>query len=298
VHVSVIIPLYNARDVIGDTLATVRAQTWRDWDTVVVDDGSTDGSGDLVRAAGPAVRYIWQENRGAAAARNRGVAESHGESVAFLDHDDLWDPTKLAKQLRVLETRPEVGMVITDVAHTDRTGRLLGIVGPGYAPSLPFARQFVRGYVPTPSATLVRRSVLDAVGGFNEAFDAAGMDDYELWARIAARFEIANIAEPLTYHRRRDHKSPWIGLRHRPILIASLLRQFGHESSQRRYLIKAQAAYLRDLGAQLAREGRSVEARSRLLEGLRLSLGGARSPRTAWGCLSRLARSYPFRPPG
>ncbi len=132
-HVSVVIPLYNARDVIGETIETVLAQLWRDHDIVVVDDGSTDGSGEIARAFGCPVRYIRQENRGVAAARNRGVAESQGDCVALLDHDDLWNPAKMAKQVSVLEARPEVGMAITDVVHTDREGRPLGIVGHGYA---------------------------------------------------------------------------------------------------------------------------------------------------------------------
>ena len=157
--VSVVIPLYNARDVICETIESVLAQTWKDYEIVVIDDGSTDGSDQIVRGVGSGLRYVRQENAGVAAARNRGIAESKGPYIALLDHDDLWHPTKLEKQVGLLGQRPEVGMVITDVAHIDREGRPMGIVGSGYNPSETFARLFVRGYVPTPSAAMIRRAV-------------------------------------------------------------------------------------------------------------------------------------------
>lgn len=131
-------------------------QTWQGFDLVVVDDGSTEGAGDLILTLDPRLRYLRQENTGVAAARNRGIAEAKGEAIALLDHDDLWRPAKLERQVKVLDERPEVGMVITDVAHIDRAGKPMGIVGAGYNPREDFARLFVQGYVPTPSAAMIR----------------------------------------------------------------------------------------------------------------------------------------------
>lgn len=290
--VSVVIPLYNARDVIRDTIQSVLVQTWKDYEIVVTDDGSTDGSGEVVRAFGPALRYIRQENGGVARARNRGIAESTGTYIALLDHDDLWHPMKLEKQVTVLARQPEVGMVITDVAHIDREGRPMGIIGKGFNHSETFARLFVRGYVPTPSAALIRKSVLESVGGFDERFNSAGLDDHELWTRIATHCEIANIPEPLTYHRNRDIQPAPIALGHRAVLIPTLLNRFGHDPDKRQYLMREQAAYLADQGKQLVKEGQRRQGRSYMIKGLALSLGEARSFKTAWRCFSRLARSY------
>mgnify|MGYP001592188480 CR=1 FL=1 len=290
--VSVVIPLYNAQDVIRETIESALAQTWKGCEIIVIDDGSTDGSGKVVQEFGDRVRLIRQENAGVAAARNRGIQEATGESIALLDHDDLWHPTKLEKQVRVLEQRPEVGMVITDVAHINCAGRPMGIVGRGYNPSETFARLFVGGYVPTPSAALIRKSVLESVGGFDEVFKSAGLDDHELWTRIAVGCEIANIAEPLTYHRNREVKPAPIALGHRAVLIRKLLERFGHDLEKRRYLVREQARHFADLGKQILTEGHFKEGRSYLVQGLILSLGEARSLKTAWRCLARIARSY------
>ncbi len=290
--VSVVIPVYNARDVIGETIESVLAQTWTDREIVVVDDGSSDGSGDIVRSFGERVRYVRQENGGVARARNRGIAESTGEYVALLDHDDLWHPTKLDKQVAVLDRRPEVGMVVTDVAHLDREGKPMGVIGAGYNPSETFARLFVRGFVPTPSAAMIRRSVLETVGGFDERFHSAGLDDHELWTRIAARYEIANIAEPLTYHRNREIKPADVALAHRPLLIETLLARVGDDPVKRRYLLREQASYLADRGKQLINMGERTQGRSCLVHGFALSVNEAHSWKTAWRCLSRLVRSY------
>jgi glycosyltransferase involved in cell wall biosynthesis len=292
VKVSVVIPVYNARDVIGETIETVLAQTWKDREIVVVDDGSSDGSGDIVRSFGERVRYVRQENGGVARARNRGIAESTGEYVALLDHDDLWHPTKLDRQVAVLDGRPEVGMVVTDVAHLDREGKPMGVIGAGYNPSEAFARLFVRGFVPTPSAAMIRRSVLETVGGFDERFHSAGLDDHELWTRIAARYEIANIAEPLTYHRNREIKPADVALAHRPLLIETLLARVGNDPVKRRYLLRQRASYLADRGKQLITMGDRAQGRSYLVHGFALSVNEAHSWKTAWRCLSRLVRSY------
>jgi glycosyltransferase involved in cell wall biosynthesis len=290
--VSIVIPVYNAHDVIEDTLTSVLGQTWKDYEIIVIDDGSSDGSVDVVKAFGHHLRYIRQDNTGVATARNRGIAESKGAYIALLDHDDLWHPTKLEKQVAVLERLPGVGMVITDVAHIDREGGPMGLVGSGYNPDEIFARLFVRGYVPTPSAALIRRSVLEAVGGFDEAFNSAGLDDHELWTRIGAYCEIANISEPLTYHRNRLVKPAEIELGHRDMLISTLLKRFKEDPEKRRYLAREQALYLAAKGQHLVRQGYSKEGRAYLVQGLAQSLGEAHSLKTTWRCLSRIARSY------
>jgi glycosyltransferase involved in cell wall biosynthesis len=290
--VSVIIPVYNARGFLRPTVESVLAQTWRDRELVVVDDGSTDGSEDAVRDYRGRLRYIRQENGGVAKARNRGIAESTGRYVALLDHDDLWHSTKLEKQIDVLERRPDIGMVITDVAHIDREGRDLGIVGAGYRPSERFARLFVRGYVPTPSAAVIRRSVLEHVGGFDEAFQSAGLDDHELWTRIAEHYDISSINEPLTYHRNLTIKPAHIALEHRVLLFSKLMTRFSDDVEKRKYLLEERAMQLADQGKERIKRGERRQGRFDLLHGLGLSLGEARSLKTAWRCLTRIVRSY------
>ena len=290
--VTVVIPLYNARDVIGATIESVLAQTWKDYEIIVVDDGSQDGSGDLVRAFGQQVRYIRQENTGVAGARNRGIEESHGEYIALLDHDDLWHPTKLERQVAVLTERPEVGLVITGIMHIRSDGTPTGEIGGAYNPNDPFYHVFVKGYVPTPSSAMIRRSAFDAAGTFDPGFDSAGLDDHELWPRIAMVCEIAAIEEPLTYHRSHTAKPPEVALGHRRVLIAKLLERFGKDAVKREYLLREQAAYLSDLGKHLLKNGRAEEGRSSLREGLRLSLYEGRNLKAAGRCVSRLLRSY------
>ena len=290
--VSVVIPLYNTRDVIKSTMESLLAQTYPHYEIVVVDDGSTDGSGDVVRAYGDRVQYIFQRNGGVAQARNRGIAAARGRYIALLDHDDLWDREKLAKQVAMLDSQPAIGMVVTDVAHIDRAGRPMNHVGPAYQPQHEFAQLFVQGFVPTPSATLIRKDLLEAVGGFDEQFNSAGMDDHELWTRIAAATTIAGISEPLTFHRNRENKPAAVALGHRPLLIEKLLARFGHDPAKRRYLQREMAYYLADQGKHLLTEGRRGEGRATLLQGLRLSCGQGKSFKAAWRCASRLVRSW------
>ena len=292
VTVSVVIPLYNAVEIIAETIQSVLAQTFTDREVLVIDDGSTDGSAEVVKSFGDRIRYYAFENGGVAKARNRGIALARGRYIALMDHDDLWDATKLEKQVSILDIRPEVGMVITDVEHLARDGNSTGEVGESSNNSDKFYALFVKGYVPTPSAAMIRKSIFEVVGQFDESFGSAGMDDHEMWPRIAAVTEIANISEGLTFHRNRSCLPAHIGLGHRLILLRKLQNIFGHDLQKRHYLLCEEARYLSDMGKYLVGEGRYTEGRSYLAQGLGQSLMSAKSLKHAWRCLLRLIKSY------
>src|SRR5512141_947607 len=116
--ISVVIPAFNSAAFVRDAIASVRGQTVPVAEIIVVDDGSTDDTEQACRSCAANVHYVFQRNRGPAAARNRGIAESHGEFVAFLDADDLWVSDKIARQLRALAAHPDAALVAGDMAET------------------------------------------------------------------------------------------------------------------------------------------------------------------------------------
>jgi glycosyltransferase involved in cell wall biosynthesis len=195
--VSVIIPTYNRRDFVREAIASVLAQTYRDFELLVIDDGSDDDTATIVQEfAG--VRYVFQPNRGVSAARNRGVTVSNGELLAFLDSDDLWQPRKLAYQVAFFATRPEARICQTEeiwLRHGVRVNphnkhRKIG--GDIFARSLQLC-------LVSPSAVMLRRELFEQAGGFDENLPAC--EDYDLWLRIAATEPIHLIATPLVIKR-------------------------------------------------------------------------------------------------
>ena len=196
--VSIVIPAYNAAKYIGETLESVRAQTFRDYEIIVVDDGSRDNSiGAAARFGG--VICTRQSNRGAAAARNIGIHLARGKYVAFLDADDLWLPRKLEKQMAYCEANPGTQWIYSDAlvfdSYTDRVVCRIGNrvqlhQGDVLHPLL--LRSFI------PSATpVVKRDVLYETGLFNESPDRRMAEDWCLWLRLARRHPLALIDEPL-----------------------------------------------------------------------------------------------------
>lgn len=290
VTVSVVIPLFNAVDLIRDTVGTVLSQTWKDCELIVIDDGSTDGSGAVVRGFGDRVRYYAYENGGVAKARNRGIALARGRYLALLDHDDLWAPTKLEQQVAVLERRPEVGLVTTGIAHLERDGTPKRDYPTG--PSSRFYQLFVKGFGPTPSTVMIRRTAIEQAGGFDERFSSAGMDDHELWPRLADICEFALVDEPLTFHRGKVDEVHEVGLWHRELLNQLLFDRYQHIPERRRYLLEERAAYLSDMGKWYATHGERPKGRALLGQSLRLTIHEAWNAKTALRTMRRLARSF------
>ena len=219
--VSVIIPTHNRAYCVGQTIESVRAQTHQNTEIVVVDDGSTDGTHELIErsyADDSRVRYLFHENRGVTATRNRGIAVCRGDFVAFLDSDDTWAPWKLELQLACFRHRPEIGMVWTDMQAIGPGGE---VVSPSYLQTMYHAyrwfprreqlfpqsfpvseiapglvsivddrrlytgeifSQMIMGNLVHTSTVLVRRERLEKVGGFNEELRIAG-EDYDFHLR-------------------------------------------------------------------------------------------------------------------
>jgi glycosyltransferase involved in cell wall biosynthesis len=189
---------------IGQAVRSVFAQTFTDWELVIIDDGSTDDTPVSVKPflGDSRVRYVRSDKLGQSRAKNLGLRLSRGEFVAYLDADDAWEPTKLAKQLLVLKERPEVG-----VCHT---GRLLmdenGTVHPAPLTPTPspaggegdIEKLFLNNAVCF-SSVMVRRAVFDQVGAFDPEFDLA--IDYDLWLRVARHWRFACVDEPLVLYR-------------------------------------------------------------------------------------------------
>ncbi len=199
-RVSVVIPTFNRRGMVFEAVESVLCQTWRDWELVVVDDGSTDGTAEALEAefGDPRVRVFRQENAGASAARNRGARGTRGPLLAFLDSDDTWLPEKLERQLEALREHPESPACYTEEIWYRRGRR----VNPRTIHAKHGGWVFDRCLplcIISPSSILLSRGVFEGLGGFDESLPAC--EDYEFWLRLAARHPIHLVAEPLIVKR-------------------------------------------------------------------------------------------------
>jgi glycosyltransferase involved in cell wall biosynthesis len=208
--VSVVIPAFNAADTICDTLVSVSQQTYDNLDIVVVDDGSTDNTSALVRhhsLRDPRVRLICKANGGVASGRNEGIRSSRAMFVAFIDADDLWHPTKIAKQIDVLLAGgPKMALVYSPSRVIDMNGNVLTSPLRFGANGWVLYRHFHANLIGNGSSILVRRDVLDEVGGFDTRLreaGAEGCEDVLLQLRIAARYQFGEVPEYLVGYRRR-----------------------------------------------------------------------------------------------
>jgi glycosyltransferase involved in cell wall biosynthesis len=195
-RVSVVIPTYNRARMVRRAIESVLAQNYPNLEVIVVDDGSVDGTRDVVAAMGEQVRYEWQPNAGASSARNRGWALAKGVYVAFLDSDDVYLPGKLHEQVQYMRQRPSTVLVycwfsIVDEAGRVRLGRRCRLTG-NVARKL--VAQCMRGPLATPTVMVCRRA-LAATGGFDESMRLS--EDIDLWCRLARLGPIGLVPEVL-----------------------------------------------------------------------------------------------------
>ncbi len=251
VKVSVVIPVYDGGRFIRDAVNSVLNQTFKDYEIIVVDDGSVDDTKEVLSSYGNRIKYIYQSNRGVSAARNRGIRASKGEYIAFLDQDDLWLPRKLELQVKYLGEHPTVGLVFSDTQSV-AVGKLPAfdrrfVNKRAFQISRPhrgkvFRDLFVQNFVPT-LTVVVRKICFDKVGLFDPSVDSA--EDYDMWLRIARFFSLDYIDQPLaTYrmhaqsliHNVEKHLESMILTRKKMIgLEPSLLIQLSHQTMTKVY---------------------------------------------------------------
>jgi len=191
--VSVIIPSYNRREMLLQAVDAVLAQTFTDFELIVVDDGSTDNTTSAMAPYSNVITLLTRENKGVSAARNFGVSQSRGKYIAFLDSDDLWLPDKLKRQVAFFEARPDALICQTEEVWI-KNGRRINPAKKHRKPSGMIFMPSLELCLVSPSAAMIKKSFFLEMGGFDESLPAC--EDYDLWLRISCRHPIHLIDDP------------------------------------------------------------------------------------------------------
>ena len=258
--VSIIIPTYNRWPMLGAAVESVLVQSYRDFELIVVDDGSTDGTASELVQFGSKLRYFQQDRSGVSAARNLGVLKSRGRLIAFLDSDDLWKPDKLKIQARFMESSPEV-----QICQTDEVWIRHGVrVNPRIKHRKPSGDIFERSLdlcLVSPSAVMMTRELFDRSGGFDESLPVC--EDYDLWLRIARDYPVPLIAQRLVVkrggHADQLSHSIWGMDRYRVTALQKLLRS-GIAGERRAAVLRVLRNKVAVLAQGARKRGKAAEA--------------------------------------
>jgi len=196
--ISVVIPAYNVGRYLRNAVDSASQQTRIPDEIIIVDDGSTDNTGEIARSLGPLVKYIKQEQLGPAAARNRGIKEARGDWIAFLDGDDAWLPWHLGIAMKVKSAYPDAALLCGNMITTgEDTGYSEEIQGLNVRKIL--LKEFVKHNPVLTSTVLARKEAIIAAGGFDVSF--RGPEDYDLWMRVVGMFSAYHIDLPMVKYR-------------------------------------------------------------------------------------------------
>ncbi|KYC40591.1 glycosyl transferase family A [Scytonema hofmannii PCC 7110] len=198
--ISVIIPAYNAEHTILETIKSVQQQTFSDFEIIIINDGSTDRTLEILNAiADSRIKIFSYENGGLPVARNRGIARATGEFLAFLDADDLWTPDKLELQLAALQQHPEAGVAYSWTHFMDEQGKSFHADEPIYFEGNVYANLLLKNFLASGSNPLIRKQAIESVGEFYPP--AGGSADWDYWVRLAERWHFVVIPKPQIFYR-------------------------------------------------------------------------------------------------
>jgi len=292
--VSVVIPVFNGAPFVAKAVASVRAQGHGDVEILVVDDGSTDGTQEVLKhlEQSDGIRWFQRSHGGPARSRNFGIEAARGHYIALLDCDDVWLPGKLAAQLAIMRARPEVGLVHTDFDVRFEDGTLEERVT-ARSSREPMVQAFAGGHVALPSTLLIRKSVLDQVGRLDP--ELYGSEDSDLTIRLFRVTSFECIDQVLVTKLQRGHGYRDMAFdeqTHRERVLASrdrfLMRLEGFApltTAQRAALDREWANYYLLKGAVAERAGRPAEARSQYRKAIGKAPGRIR-------CYTRWLRTW------
>ncbi len=200
-QISVIIPSYNTEKTIRETIESVLNQTFPDFELIVINDGSTDSTLDIIASiTDPRLKVFSYPNSGVSISRNRGFSHSSGEFITFLDADDLWTPDKLEAQLKALQENPKTAVAYSWTAEIDEIGQHLG-TGCDFTKSGDvYESLLLVNFLASGSNPLIRRQALMEVGGFEQSLTPA--EDWHMYLRLAARYHFIAVPYPHVLYRK------------------------------------------------------------------------------------------------
>ncbi len=283
-RVSVVVPTYNRAHLLGTCLRSIAGQTYHDFEIVVVDDGSTDDTAQVVASLAPRARYLWQENRGVASALNLGIGQASGEYVSFLASDDALLEKALETEVKVLDENPGVGLVYSQAWEVSENGVATSLRKPAFARGsyVRSGRKEIEGLLfwdhITSSTVMARRRCFDDVGLFDPQLCVG--EDWDMWIRIAKKYDVAYIDRPLAnYLKHSGNISMVIDIEfldyHRRRMLESVLGdpELGHLYQGLRG--RAYFSYHHYIAAMAYKANRMSMARRRLLDAFRSRPGEA-----------------------
>ncbi len=198
--ISVIIPVFNGQNTIKKTIESVLNQTWKDYELIIINDGSTDSTEEIISSISDSrIKVFNYPNAGPAVTRNRGIAIASGKYISFIDADDLWTPDKLEKQLQKLEENPQAKIAYSWTDYIDEFDNFLYPGSHITANGNVYKQLLLNNFLENGSNPLIDRQVLIEAGGFDESLFAA--EDLDLWFKLAIKYEFVAVPYPQILYR-------------------------------------------------------------------------------------------------